>query len=310
MRILITGASGFIGGRLARHLSTRGHEIIAGSRNPQSASLPGDVARVAIDLSDTASLDAACAMVDVVVHAAGMNAADCQNDPTLALSVNGAGTGRLAVAARRNGVRRFIYLSTAHVYSAPLVGTISEQTLPQNAHPYATSHLAGERESFQAASGSAMTVVALRLSNAFGAPIHPAVNCWTLLANDLARQWARHGTLTLTSDGRQQRDFTTLRAVCHAIERLIDAQLSSLTCNLGGRTISVLEMAQLIQARAEALSGTRPGLTLGGGAPHPGGNLLYLSGRLLDLVGPMDQNYDAETDQLLQFCQSNFGAGR
>lgn len=310
MRVLVTGASGLIGGRLARHLSARSHDTVVAARNPASLSLPGGLPCVAIDLDDTASLDAACSAADVVVHAAGMNAAECKADPALALAVNGTGTGRLAAAARRNGVRRFIYLSTAHVYAAPLIGTISEHTPPQNAHPYATSRLAGEYESLKAANGSAMSVVALRLSNAFGAPIHPAVNCWTLLANDLARQWARSGTMALSSDGRQQRDFTTLTAVCQGIEQLLDVETGSVTLNLGGRSMSVLKMAHHIQARAETLSGTRPHLTLGAASPAADTSLLYQSDRLRETVGALNQDYDTEIDQLLLFCQRNFGTGQ
>lgn len=310
MRVLITGASGLIGGRLVRHLATSGHDVIMAARNPGSPSLPVGPECVTIDLDDADSLDAACSQVDVVVHAAGMNAADCQREPALALAVNGAGTGRLADSARRSGVRRFIYLSTAHVYCSPLVGTITEQTAASNPHPYATSHLAGEYAAVQAAQGSGMGVVVLRLSNAFGAPVHPAVNCWQLLANDLCRQWAQANSLKLNSGGQQQRDFVALTAVCQALDRLLDVDSGSVICNLGGGSLSVLEMAQRIQSRAEALGGSRPSLELGSAGAEQGGRLLYRSDRLHDLIGPLDQDADAEIDQLLLFCQRHFGAGR
>ena len=73
-----------------------------------------------------------------------MNSQDCANDPVAALEFNGVATTRLVSAALSSGVKKFIYLSTAHIYSSPLVGKISEETYPKNFHPYATSHLAGE----------------------------------------------------------------------------------------------------------------------------------------------------------------------
>ena len=82
--------------------------------------------------------------VDVVIHTAGMNAQECASDPEQALAFNGTVTADLVSSAVKQGVQKFIYLSTAHVYKEPLVGTISESSQTTNTHPYATSHLAGE----------------------------------------------------------------------------------------------------------------------------------------------------------------------
>ena len=139
MRILITGGLGLIGGRLGQHLHQAGHQVILGSRNtcnPPDWLPQAEVAET--DWKVDSSLEQICNGVDVLIHAAGMNAQDCVADPVAALEFNGLATARLLASAICAGVKRFIYLSTAHVYASPLVGTINEDTCPRNLHPYAT----------------------------------------------------------------------------------------------------------------------------------------------------------------------------
>ena len=69
-------------------------------------------------IGTTQQICTACLDVDVVVHAAGMNAKDCLADP-VAAHFNGVATARFAAAASKAGVEKFIYLSTIHVYASP-----------------------------------------------------------------------------------------------------------------------------------------------------------------------------------------------
>ena len=153
MRILIAGGFGFVGGRLAEHFLQAGHQIVLGSRNESNPPdwLPqAEVAQ--IKWNDDCDLESSCEGVDVIIHAAGMNVQDCAADPATALDFNGVATANLVEAASRAGVKKFIYLSTAHIYASLLVSTITEETLPRNLHPYATSHLAGEHAVLSASS--------------------------------------------------------------------------------------------------------------------------------------------------------------
>ena len=145
MRILITGGFGFVGGRVAVHLAKQGHKIVLGSRKATCPPPWMQQAEVAnINWDDPISLELSCREVDVLIHAAGMNAQECLADPVAALAFNGVATARLVAAATRARVNHMICLSTAHVYDSPLEGVITENSCPQNLHPYATSHLAGD----------------------------------------------------------------------------------------------------------------------------------------------------------------------
>ena len=112
-----------------------------------------------------------------------------------------------SVAAK---VKTFIYLSTAHVYGHPLSGSITETTTPNNQHPYATSHLAGEKALLFASGGGEIDGIVLRLSNIYGVPTHKNVDCWMLLVNDLCKQVVTTQRLVLRSSGAQRRNFLTM----------------------------------------------------------------------------------------------------
>lgn len=312
MRILITGGFGLIGGRLGQYLCQSGYQVVLGSRN---ASKPPDwlpqAEVVKTDWRVDHALEQICSGVDVVIHAAGMNAQDCAADPVAALEFNGLTTARLLAVSIRAGVKRFIYLSTAHVYASPLVGIITEDTCPRNQHPYATSHLAGENVVLGATQRGQIEGIVLRLSNAFGAPVHKGVNCWMLLANDLCKQAVQNKKMVLRSSGLQQRDFVAITQVCSVIDHLAYHDIDTLlpgVFNLGsGVSQSVLEMAQLIQQRCKLVLGFEPGLLRPEAeAGERIDTLKYQQSRLAKIGINLNSDSEREIDSLLSFCQASF----
>lgn len=314
MRILIMGGVGFVGGRLADHLSKVGHQIVLGSRRsigPPAWLSQAEVAQISWE--DTAVLELSCKNVDVVIQAAGINAQDCAADPVTALAFNGLATARLVAAANRVGVQKFVYLSTAHVYASPLLGDINEATCPRNFHPYATSHLAGEFAVLSACERGHTQGVVLRLSNAFGAPMHEHVNCWMLLVNDLCKQAIQTRKLVLTSNGQQQRDFIGITEICRVVERLVlvngDVTQTGIF-NIGtGVAQSVLDMAKIIQQRCKHVLGFVPELQFEQDEKNISlPPLIYRSDRLQAIGLKLDDvnNLD-EIDKLLRYCNTSLG---
>ncbi|MBI5330954.1 MAG: SDR family oxidoreductase [Betaproteobacteria bacterium] len=312
MRVLITGGFGFVGGRLAHHLHEAGHTVLLGARQAKTSPVWLPQAQVVqTQWQDAPALERVCQSVDVVVHAAGMNAQDCAADPLSALEINGVATARLVEAARQAGVRKFLYLSTAHVYASPMAGVITEDTCPRNLHPYATSHLAGENALLHAASTSKLEGIVLRLSNAFGAPMHRDVNCWTLLVNDLCRQAVTARRLTLRSNGGQHRDFIAMAEVTRVIGWMIEnsgqAQggVSNSIYNVGsGRSKTLLEMTQLIQTRCHQVLGFQPQFQPTEKHEHP--SIKYKNQHLDRIDWQVRQDPVAEIDQLLLYCNQHF----
>ena len=313
LRILIAGGFGFIGGRLAIHLEQAGHQIILGTRRSISSPSWMPQAEVVQMVWDNASsLESICKGVDLVIQAAGMNVKDCTADPVAALDFNGIATARLVAAACRARVKRFIYLSTAHVYASPLIGSINEKTCPQNSHPYATSHLAGEHAVLNSCQLGKIQGIVLRISNAFGVPTYKDASCWMLLVNDLCRQAVQTRKLNLLTSGWQQRDFIAMSEVCRmtkilAVNNDKDNELGIL--NIGaGVTKSVFDMAQMIQQRCLRVLGFEPELQR---KQEPLENsfipFIYQTTRLNKMEVKLDEKSNiAEIDHLLRYCDISF----
>lgn len=312
MKVLITGGSGYIGGRLREFLtSSEGYCIFSASRSVNH--LDGnDVNVVAIDWLSDESLRTCCSGMDAIVHLAALNAADCEASPVAALEINTLATARLLQAAVKAGVRRFLYLSTAHVYGSPLFGRISETTCTNPRHPYATSHRAAEDVVMSASDQGQIEGLVMRLSNAFGRPVSPNANCWSLLFNDLCRQVTTGRKLQLRTSGLQRRDFITMLDVCRAIRHLLELPwdyAGARIFNVGGAwSPTVIEAAALVAERYELLTGNHVEIH----RPRPGRGerakgLTYDIGTLTGSGFTLLGNPVAELDDLLTFSQREFG---
>jgi len=144
MKILVTGATGKVGSRLAKRLAQRGDPVRALVRDPSRAADLRD-ARIEIaegDLLKVDSLAAAVRGVDAVVHCAAFFRGAT---PEQAHAVNDLGTRNLASAARAASVKRFIFTSTGLVYG-PTAGRLAQEDDPcAPTAAYPQSKLAAER---------------------------------------------------------------------------------------------------------------------------------------------------------------------
>jgi UDP-glucose 4-epimerase len=144
MRILLTGATGKVGSRLARRLAQRDHHVRALVRDPDRAAelASAGIELVTGDLLDHGSLVAAARSVDAVVHCAAFFRGAT---PEQAHATNELGTRHLAQAARAAGVARFVFTSTGLVYGSTGGRAVDEDAPCSPAAPYPVSKLAAER---------------------------------------------------------------------------------------------------------------------------------------------------------------------
>ena len=317
MRILITGGFGFIGGRVAAHLAKAGHTIVLGSRRAiGSPSWLPQTEVIQTNWDDVATLERSCKGVDLIIHAAGMNAQDCAADPVAALAFNGVATARLVSAATKAAVQSFIYLSTAHVYSSLLERSISEEDCPQNLHPYATSHLAGEKAVLWLNYGSHTQGIVFRLSNLFGPPMQNDTNCWMLLVHDLCKQAVQTRRMVLHSTGLQHRDFMSMTNFCSVTDKFVSCsgkkRLRGIFNVGSGTSQAVLTISKIIQQRCLVVLGFESELQV----KHELASNLFLpfnfqTTRLNELGLNLDfSSNEAEIDKLLLYCQANFDYSR
>ena len=311
--VLLTGGFGNLGGRLSSYLhEQKKFNIRLGSRATRKApTWAPDAQTTRLDVLDLASLANSLEGVAIVVHLAAMNDIECAKAPELAQIINVKGTRNLLESAIGSGVGKIIYLSTAHVYASPLVGTISESNIPHPRHPYSTTSLEAELLIKEAHDAHKIVGIRVRCANGFGAPMDPTVNIWQVLVDDLCRQATEHGTLTLKSHGDQERNFVPLQDICTAISHLInldEQHVSDGLFNLGHKdSSSVWEMAQRIARRCEAVLGFLPPIYRPPAEPNEKPQSLdYRSEKLRSTGFVPVGDLDAEIDQLLKFCVREF----
>ncbi len=313
--VLITGATGYLGGRIAQKLSESDLFFLrlacTGRRGVPLQGLKNSEKKV-FNLLGKDEFDELCKGATCIVHCAAMNAQECETEPARAVLVNTVGTLRLLEAARRQKVKKFIYFSTAHVYGSPLAGRITEGSPARPVHPYAITHRAAEDFVLSGYARNDLAGAVIRLSNAVGAPVDARVNCWALLANDLCRQAVTTNKLILKTAGLQGRDFIMIENIYRALVHIVslpEDDIRGQIFNLGsGKSMRVIDLAGLIQKRCRKILGHNPEII----TPHsPGSRALpRLDYRIDKLKATGFQPIDgltAEIDGTLIFCQRNFG---
>ena len=143
-RVLVTGAAGFLGGRLVERLARDGKHVI-GSDLDQGAAMPAGFR--ACDLTRHHEVDALLdgENIDTIIHAGAVSGPMVMADRPLDIwRINVMGTACLLEAARRNRVGRFVLCSSIDVYGPNSVGTIDEDTPPAPETVYGASKVAAE----------------------------------------------------------------------------------------------------------------------------------------------------------------------
>ncbi len=123
-RVLITGATGFIGQRLVRRLVDAGAHVFAGrdpdEREERVAGLPAQARRLNFDIRDAEAVRAAVSEADpqMIFNLAAVGVTNPGVDPSLALAVNAGGTLHLLEALRERDVQRIVLVGTCYEYGA------------------------------------------------------------------------------------------------------------------------------------------------------------------------------------------------
>ena len=172
MRVLVTGATGFTGGHLARHLVARGNQVWALIRSATPGPAREELTRAGVqllegDLRDKASLERACAGVDVVYHIAAIYRQAGLRDEEYR-AVNASAVRDIVLAAAVGGVQRVVHCSTVGVHGDVEHPPANEDAPLKPGDIYQETKLEGEHAAREAGRTAGIEVVIARPTGIYG----------------------------------------------------------------------------------------------------------------------------------------------
>jgi GDP-4-dehydro-6-deoxy-D-mannose reductase len=240
----VTGAGGFVGTHLVRHLVASGDEVVALARH-----------RDGIDITEPKELTDAVikAEPEAVYHLAGSSdVGGSWSEPRTTFLANALGTLNVLEASRAAGVHRVLAVTSADVY-----GRVTEEELPLDENqpvrpvtPYAASKVAAEALAQQAWLGHGMAVISVRAFNHLGPGQSGRFVAPSLAARIASNE--RNGSEEVPiGNMTPRRDVTDVRDVVRAYRLLIEHGEPGETYNVcSGRAVSVQEIAERLLGMA------------------------------------------------------------
>lgn len=273
MRIVVTGAAGFIGSHVSEALLAQGHEVVGIDafidyypRAVKENNLRPLAVHPAFTFAErdlrSDPLDDLLEGADAVINEAAMaGLMRSWDDLESYVGCNILALQRLIVACQRAGIDRFVHASTSSVYGRNAVGDESLPTRPVS--PYGVTKLAAEHLLLAHRSAHGFPVVILRYFSIYGPRQRPDMAYHIFIKALLAGE-----PITIYGDGQQSRANTFVADCVRAtLAALADGELGE-TYNIGGgEEIRLLEAIDLI---AEA-TGARPRIRYE--RPRPGDQL-------------------------------------
>jgi dTDP-glucose 4,6-dehydratase len=219
MRVLVTGAAGFIGSHLCRRLVADGHAVVglddlSAGRLENLADVPGIVFHDG-DLRDESSVRHAAAGCDAILHhAARTSVPRSIREPDVFVDVNVRGTLNVLLAAVHEGAR-VVYASSSSVYGDQETYPLDESLEPRPRSPYAATKASGEALVRAWYHSYGLPAMSLRYFNVYG-PGQETRSAYAAVVPRFATACLRGQTPIIYGDGDQARDFTYIDDVVEA----------------------------------------------------------------------------------------------
>ena len=244
MKLLITGAAGFIGSHLVETLLAQGHQVIGidnfldyyprwmKEKNLEGVRNQRGFEFIEADLLET-DLVSLVKRLEGVIHLAaqaGVRASWGENFRTYSDN-NVLATQRLLEACRGEGIKKFIYASSSSLYGDTDDLPMREESILRPVSPYGVSKAAGEYLAYLYYKNFGLSTVALRFFTVYGPRQRP-----DMAFHRFFRAGREGKPLVVWGDGEQSRDFTFISDIVQGCLRALEAGRDGAVYNIGGGT--------------------------------------------------------------------------
>jgi len=260
LKVLVTGAAGFIGSHVSEQLLRRGDQVVgldnfndyySPARKRANAAIVAQYPNARMiegDIRDAKSLDDLFAVerFERIVHVAAMaNVRYSIKHPALYFDVNLGGLSNLLEAARKHGVQHMVYASTSSVYGqTDKIPFVENDSTDQVLAPYPASKKAGEvlLHAYHVAYGLRCRI--LRFFNVYGPRGRP-----DMMPFVFTQRIGRGEPITVFDKGRPQRDWTYIDETSAGVIAALDADFDYEIFNLGrGEPVVLNDFIHIIES--------------------------------------------------------------
>lgn len=229
-KILVTGGAGFIGSNLVEHLIKLGVKKVrvldnlstGHSRNIEEFDEQENFEFIEGDIRDLSNCKKACEGMDYVLHQAALGSVPRSiNDPVTSNEVNVNGFLNMLVAARDNGIKRFVYAASSSTYGDSMESPKVEDRIGKPLSPYAVTKYVNELYADVFWKTYGLETIGLRYFNVFG-PKQDPNGAYAAVIPKFMDAVLKNEAPVINGDGSISRDFTY---VSNAVQANIKAAL-------------------------------------------------------------------------------------
>ena len=309
MKVLITGANGFIGSYLAQFFLRKGYSVVATARqfHTSTKELLGNAELIELDVLNLEQLNTISIQADVIIHTATAN--DIVSKNTLAgIELSATGTKNILDFAIKNEIPKCMVFSTLQVYGTELQGNIDEQSPLYFQNDYGLNHLYAEMYAEMYSRFKKVQCVSVRPSNVYGRLLTKSFNRWSLVPGGFCKEALESGTITIKSSGKQMRNFVNLENLSRAVECILQHFPDRYECyNLASSAANTMaEVAEKVKEVFKEKYQKEINIHITGNEPAETNNFSISLEKLKQIGFTEDKNFTLESEiaELFNYLQT------
>jgi UDP-glucose 4-epimerase len=263
LKVGVTGGAGYIGSTLVKELLDSDYEVVSIDNETIGSYeylIDNEIASedhlIKGDIRDLDLLEKCWKDCDAIAHLAALpGLVLCNKKPAEAVQVNVYGTYNVLKAANNLGIDRIVFCSSAAVYGKPNKLPVNEEHELNPLNLYGVTKLSGEKILNMFNLNDGLSTVNLRFGNIYGVGLYTR---WDTVIPKFVKQALEDDPLTIYGDGESSRDFVHVKDITNAIIlSLSTPKIGGETFNVGGETLSINNIAQIVEKEVEKILGKK-----------------------------------------------------